>query len=128
MYRPPTRSSALLAVAVLAAGMGLGAATVGPADPWSTAGRLGSTALTAPATAPFEAIVPLDAGRVLVGRLGNPLDNPQAGLLAALLFGTLLLPGLRPAYRTARIGPRSSLLSPGRRSVAGRAPPCSRLV
>ena len=131
MPRPPTRRWALLAVAVLAAALGLGATTVGPGDGWSTDGRhgrLGSTSLTAAPTAPFEAIVPADAGRVLVGRLGNPLESPRAGLLAALLFSTLLLPALRPLIPPARLGTRLSWLSPGRRSVALRAPPRSRLV
>ena len=125
--RTPTRRWALLAVAVLAAGLGLGAATVGRGDA-SSDGRLGTTSLTAAPTGPLEAIVPADVRRVLVGRLGNPLESPRAGLLAALLFTTLLLPALRPAWGTVRVKARSPWLSPGRRSVALRAPPCPRLV
>ena len=131
MPRPPTRSWALLAVAVLAAALGLGAATVGPGDGWSTDGRHGRlqpTSLTAGPAMPLEAIVPADTGRVFVGRLGNPLDDPRAGLLAALLSAALLLPALRPVFGPARVRTRSSWLSPGRRSVALRAPPCSRLA
>lgn len=128
MPRPSTRTWALLAVAVLAAGLGLGAATVGPDARGLADGRLGSTSPAAAATRPFEAIVPADAGRVLVGRLGNPLEDPRAGLLAALLFEMLLLPALRPAFGLARVPTRSPWLSPGRRSVAMRAPPGSRLV
>ncbi len=128
MPRSPTRSWAFLAVAVLAAGLGLGAATVAPDDGWSTDGRLRPTSFTAAPAAPFEAIVPADVGRVLVGRLGNPLENPRAGLLAALLFATLVVPVLRPAFGPALVRARPSWLSPGRGSVALRAPPRSRLV
>ncbi len=128
MPRPPTRSWVLLAVAVLAAGLGMGAATVAPGGRWSTDGRLRSASLTAAPTAPLEAIVPADVGRVLVGRLGNPLESPRAGLLGALLCASFLLAALRPALGPARVRPRSWLLSPERHSVAVRAPPRSRLV
>jgi hypothetical protein len=128
MPRPPTRSCAFLAVAVLAAGLGLGAATVDTGGGWSADGRLRPTSLTAAPAAPFEAIVPAEAGRVLVGRLGNPLESPRAGLLAAVLFFTFLLVGLRPAFGCAPVRPRSAWPSPGRQSVAVRAPPRSRLV
>ena len=128
MPRPPTRTWALLAVAVLAAGLGLGAAAVGAGHGRSTDGQLGATTLTASPGPPFDAIVPAETGRVLVGRLGNPREDPRAGPLAALVFGMLLIPALRPALGTARVLPRSPWLSPGRRSVAGRAPPRPRLV
>ena len=125
------RSWALLAVAVLAAALGLGTTTVGPSAGWlgdGRHGRLGPTSLTAASPAPFEAIVPADASRVLVGRLGNPLETPRAGLLVALLSTALLLLAARPAFAPARVRPGLSWLSPGRRSVALRAPPRSRLV
>jgi hypothetical protein len=128
MPRLPTRRWALLAVAVLAAGLGLGAATVAPDDGWSTHGRMRPTSFTAAPAAPFEAIVPADVGRVLVGRLGNPHENPRAGPLAALLLATLLGPALPPAFGPARVRARPSWLSPGRGSIALRAPPRSRLV
>lgn len=131
MPRPPTRSWPLLAVAVLAAALALGTTTVGRDGGWSTDSRHGQlrpTLLTAAPAAPFEAIVPADTGRVLVGRLGNPLEHPRGGLLVALLLAALLLPALRPVLGPARARARSSWLSPGRRSVALRAPPRSRLV
>jgi hypothetical protein len=128
MPRPPSRSRALLVVAVLAAGLVLGVATMGAADPWSSHGRVATMSFTAAPVAPLEAIVPVDASRVLVGRLGNPLEDPRAALLAALLSALLLLPALRLAFGPARAGARSPWLSPGRRSVAVRAPPRSRLV
>jgi hypothetical protein len=126
--RLSTRRWALLAVAVLAAGFGLGAATVRPVDGWSSYGRLAPTSLAAGSTAPFDAIVPADAARVLVGRLGNPLDSPRDGLLAALLSELFLLLALRPAFGPPRVPPRSSWLSAGRHSVAVRGPPRPRLV
>ena len=127
MPRPPTRTWALLAVAVLAAGLGLGAATVAPGGRWAD-GRLRSASLTAAPTAPLEAIVPADVGRVIVGRLGNPLESPRAGVLGALLLASFLLAALRPAVGPAHVRLRSWLLAPGRHSVAVRAPPRSRLV
>ncbi|HYX44160.1 MAG TPA: hypothetical protein VE760_03890 [Acidimicrobiales bacterium] len=128
MVRQSTRSWPLLVAAVLAAGLGFGAATVGPGDGWPTGGRRAPTSLAAPPLAPFDAIVPADASRALVGRLGNPLASPRAGLLAVVLSELLLLPALGPAFGLARLRPRSPWESPGRRSVAPRAPPRSRLV
>lgn len=122
------RTWALLAVSVLAAGLGLGVAAVEPGDEWSTDGPVRAMSLRAAPGAPLAAIVPAEAGRVLAGRLGNPHENTRAGLLTAFLFGALLLPALRPAFDPARAGPQLRWLSPGRSPAAGRAPPRSRLV
>ena len=128
MPRRPTRTWALLAVAVLGAGLGLGAAGAAPGDSRTSGGRVAPMSLPTPPARPLEAIIPLDVGWVLLGRPNHTPDQFRTGPLGALVLGVLLLPGLRAALGLRRGPARSAWLVPERYAVALRAPPRPGLV
>ncbi|HEX2191828.1 MAG TPA: hypothetical protein VHH09_01420 [Acidimicrobiales bacterium] len=128
MPRWPTRPWAVLAVAVLGAGLGLGPAGAAPGDRGDSGGRLAPMSLPTSPARPLDAIVPLDVGWALLGRPNQTPDHFRTGLLGAVALGVLLLPALRAALGLRRGPARSAWLFPERYAVSLRAPPRPRLV
>ena len=128
MRWPRSGTLVVLAGAVVAAALGLGAGTAGPGDRPTPGGQVEPRSLASSHGRPLEAIVTVEAARVFVGRLGSAQEHSRAGLPGGLPLGPLVLPALRAALGPRRGPARSAWLSPERYSVALRAPPRPRLV